>query len=139
GTVTITSVTPAPEGSASGISGTESGANMPWSFTIAWGDGTPNYVHSAFGNNWGATHIYAETGNYTINVTVTDGGNSGSASTVISITADAALSSTTPPTFTYSNLTPESPPSLTNPGNQAKAEGNNVSLQVSASDSDADT
>ena len=60
--------------------------DAPWSYTIAWGDGTSSSGTAASPGTITGTHTYLLMGQYTITVTVTDSrGASGSASKVLTV------------------------------------------------------
>lgn len=65
----------------------------PWSYTVEWGDGTPNATGStaAPGSSINATHPYASTGTFTVTVRVTDaGGATGTAMQTLTVTPAVA-------------------------------------------------
>jgi hypothetical protein len=108
-----------------------------YSATIQWGDnqssaGTVSYASGSFQVT--GSHAYAEEGTYAAVVSIHD--SDGANTTVNSslTVSDAALSwSGGSPTFSWT-ANPPGQPTVTNPGTRSNAEGDAVSLQISASD-----
>src|SRR5207248_2793115 len=64
-----------------------------WNVNVSWGDGTPNtqFTVTSQGSLGNRIHTYAEEGNYTVTVTVTDGGGDFSTASFPIAVSDAAV------------------------------------------------
>jgi hypothetical protein len=116
--------------------------------TVNWGDGSSTTSYSVSVNegsnaNLTASHTWSEKGSYTVTVTATDPDGGTTTTTLTATVADGSLSwssGTNPP-----NAPPlwgqpfEAAPSITTPANQTNTEGDSVSLQIHASDTDGDS
>ena len=68
----------------------------PWTVNVSWGDGTPNttFSTSALGSLGAANHTFAEEGNPTVTVTVTNGVNLSATESFQVAVGDAGLTGT---------------------------------------------